>query len=248
MNEFNKDRQETIRAKDIDTSSPEGFLRTLAEVSQLPRLEADTIARLREQMSQEQIVEYYTLLGNFYDERTGKLEIDPAQIMRPKALFHASQNNEIEEFEPREEKKRSADEPAQVFGTPSEAVSSMFLVPADDRFTKSGSYDNGKTWTFIIGDWENFKALDKGGWIYTLPEETFGVDPNTGLELFEWTSQVAVKPKTKKYFSSGLAAMQEYGVKVYVVDKDTFARFRSNEDDKKILETLKPLSLDAKDK
>ncbi len=248
MGEHSGDIQDIGNHDFVETSNPESFLKTLGNASQLPKLDTGTIASLREQMSQEQIVEYYTILENFTNEEIGKLEIEPNQIIRPKALFHASQNGEIEEFQPREEKKRSADEPAQVFGSPSETVSSMFLVPADDRFIKSGSYDNGITWTFIIGDYENFKAMDKGGWIYTLPEETFNVDPNKGLGLFEWTSQKSVKPRSKKYFASGLVAMQELGVKVYVVDKETFARFLASEDQKTLLATLKPMAGETNEK
>jgi hypothetical protein len=234
------ERHYHLRENTIDTSNPENFLRALAGASYLPALESNAAANLREQMSQEQIVAYYTLLESFKDPETGDLNLEAHTIIRPKALFHASSRGNITEFEPREERKRSAEEPAQVFGSPSEAVSSMFLVPADDRFIKSGSYDNAKTWTYIIGDWENFKAMDKGGYIYTLPPETFGADPNKGLGLFEWTSQSPVKPKAKKYFSSGLSAMREYGVKVYVVDQETFARFKLEQDDIKILESFEP--------
>ena len=226
----------------IATSSPENFLRTMGKMERIPDLNAADAERLREEMSQQQIVEYYTFLENLRHPGTGLLDLHSHSLIRPKILFHASQKGQIKEFEPREEKKRSADEPAQIFSSPSETVSSMFLVPTNNEFIKSGSYDHGETWVYIIGDWENFKTMDKGGYIYTLPTETFGVDPNKGLGLFEWTSQQNVKPTAKKYFSSGLAAMREYGVKIYVVNQEIFSRFKLEENDIKILEALKPYS------
>lgn len=226
----------------IDTSTPEAFLAGLREALVVPHLDSATVARLGEEMSVEQIAEYYSILSNFINEENEKLEIDHDQIIRPKVLFHASTSGDIEEFEPRQEKVRDASEPPQVFAAPSPVVSSLFMLPTDDTFVKSGSYDNGKTWVFIIGDMENFKTMDKGGWIYTLPAQSFDVDPDKNLGLFEWTSKIPVKPQSKKFYPSALQAMFAMGVKMYVVDKKTFARFKEENDDKKILSELQPLT------
>jgi len=223
----------------IDTSSPENFINSLSAMSQMPKIPHEDILRLHELMSQEQILAYYTALDQFRDAKD-RLEIDPKDIIRPKVLFHASQNGNIQKFEPREEKKRHPDDPPQVFGSPSEVVSSMFIVPADDSFTISGSYDGGKTWVYIIGDLEGFKTRDNDGYLYTLPQEKFEVDPNQGLRLFEWTSQETVTPKSKEHFDSGLELMKAKGVKVYVVDMITFKRF-ATEDHITLLNELSPI-------
>lgn len=226
---------------EITTADPEQFLHELAELPHLPQLSAETLRTLHEQMSEEQILRYYSILGD-HTSSSGSIALSPEQIIRPKNLYHASTAGDIAEFEPRERSKRSEAEPALVFGSPSQVVSSIFLVPTNDSFVKSGSYDHGRSWVYIVGDEERFRELDHGGYIYQLPESTFQVDPNLGLGLFEWTSAEPVKPQEAKHYTSGLQTMLDFGVKVYMVDQATFTRLHTENNDIEILKTLTPLS------
>jgi len=246
MNENEQNLHESIRQETkVDTSTPDRFLETLKCSDTLPTLTQPDLERLYESMTQQQIVDYYVILNQFLNEATGQLLIKPDQVVRPKVLFHSSGSGNVEIFEPRAEKKRHPDDPPQIFGSPSEAVCSMFLIPTDDSFVRSGSYDSCKSWTYIIGDFEKFKSLDKGGWIYALPATNFNVSPNEGLGLFEWTSNKNVPVENKKYFPSGLQAMLDYDIKIYVVDKALFKRFNSEEEDHiQLLQTLKPITAD----
>jgi len=207
----------------------------------LPELNKLDRERLSTEMTQEQILSYYALVNNIKDDKKREAILEE-WIPRPKQLYHVSSEANIEAFEPRAIKKRHPDEPAQIFGTPSEAAASMFFV--DKEYVESGSYDGGKTWTVIIGDEEKFRQQDKGGYMYTLPPENFDVNPDRGLGLYEWTSKEKVTPTNKRHLDSGLRAMLDMGVKVYIADKETFNRFKKepSEDHIKILEQLKPIT------
>lgn len=117
----------------------------------------------------------------------------------------------------------------------------MFLVPTDDSFVISGSYDSGRTWTYIIGDEEKFRAHDTGGSIYALPSDSFLVDPELGLGLFEWTSKQPVIPESSVEYASGIQTMLEFGVRVYVVSAREFAEMRAGTDHIEILRQHEPL-------
>ena len=221
----------------------EEFFARLAQAESLPILTADEQSVLREQMTEQDFEKYYNLLRNFKNSETGKLEIEIDQIIKPNILFHASQNGDILEFEPRAEKKRHPDDPAQIFASPSEAVSSFFIVSNDNDTAASGRWGKDRPWTLVIGDPEKFKTLDKGGWIYQLPTDSFTVNPNMGLGLFEWTSIDPVVPTKKVYYDSGLKAMMDLGVRVYSMEPEEFKKFRASEDQRQILDNLEPLSL-----
>ncbi len=208
-----------------------------------PVFSTEQLNIVRDQMTESDFEKYYTLLYKFENSLNEKLEIDINQIIRPKLLFHASQNGDIEIFEPRAEKKRHDDDPAQVFGSPLRSISSFFIVPNDDRVAASGRWGNDLPWTFVIGDPERFHSLDKGGWMYSMPTESFSVDPNKGLGLFEWTSTKSVAPLDKIYYDSGLKAMLDFGVTVYSMEPLQFEEFRLAKEQREILEKLEPLSL-----
>jgi hypothetical protein len=215
------------------------LLSNIEQFGELPDLSSDQLDTLYENMTQEDILSYYTHVLDIEDEQKRK-EVLNVWIPKPKKLFHVSKSGDIEKFEPREEKKRNEDEPAQVFGAPSKKIASMFFV--DKSYMISRSYDNGRTWSVIIGDEEQFKKDDKGGYLYTLSPNNFEVNPDRGLGLFEWTSTKEETFLNKEHFPSGLDAMLTNGVKVYMVKKETFDRFNADEEDHiAILKELEPL-------
>lgn len=65
----------------------------------------------------------------------------PSEVLKPAALYHASGNRDIEEFEPRNRHTRDRSEGPVVFGTPDKAVASMFLVHDDDRWSEKGLHN-----------------------------------------------------------------------------------------------------------
>lgn len=223
--------------------TPEAVLEQLTEKDSLPPLTAELKEQLHSAMTQEQIIAYYVGVKSIGDRERRKEVLD-TWIPKPKQLFHASAQGTITEFEPRAGRKRNVDDPPQIFATPSEVVATMMLAPGDDRTATSGTYDSGRTWVFAFLDTPEFRQADKGGYIYTLPSETFDVDPEQGIGLFEWTSRLRVRPVGEpKYYSSSLQAMVDHGVKVYPLDLPTFEQLQK-EDPKHhsaILEKLTPL-------
>jgi hypothetical protein len=158
---------------------------------------------------------------------------------KPPVLFHASSKQEIDAFEPRNIKVRDENEGPQVFGTPSRAMASIFLVESDGSWVKSGAMDNVPY--IVISDEERYRSLDKGGVIYSLPNDTFENDPEKGLRELEWTSKEPVVPSEKEFVPSALEDMVKQGVKVYFVDKETWDQIETASDHgESILKNLEP--------
>jgi len=160
---------------------------------------------------------------------------------KPPVLFHASRSPDIEVFEPRSEKTRDDSEGPKVFATPSRAMAGIFLVDSDDSWVQSGAKNNEPY--IVISDEERFRNLDKGGVIYSLPNDTFENDPEKGLRELEWTSDKPVTPNEKEFIPSALEDMLQNGVKVYFVNKETFERMQKAPDHgESIMNNLKPIS------
>lgn len=158
---------------------------------------------------------------------------------KPPVLFHASRNRDIDIFEPRTEKIRDAAEGPRVFGTPNRAMASIFLVESDDSWVQSGAMDDVPY--IIISDEEKFRGLDKGGVVYSLPNDTFENDPHKGLKELEWTSKEPVTPVEKEVIPSALEDMVKHGVKVFFVDKNVYAQIQNAPDEgESIVKSLIP--------
>lgn len=158
---------------------------------------------------------------------------------KPPVLYHASRSGEIDIFEPRIGKRRDENEGAQVFATPSKAMATIFLVDTDDSWTQSGAMDDVPY--IIISDRQRFESLDQGGYIYSLPSDSFETDLEKGLRELEYTSAESVEPNGREFVPSALQAMIENGVKVYFVDQDTWREIQESEDHgEKIVSTLIP--------
>lgn len=151
-----------------------------------------------------------------------------AKPEKPSVLFHGSRNQNINAFEPRQEKVRDENEGPRVFGTPSRAMASLFLLDVDRSWVDFGATDGIPF--IIISDEERFRSLDKGGVIYTLPNTTFENDPLKGMRELEWTSKEPVTPTGKEVVSSVLEDMIKHGVKIFFVDKDTYSDIQQSDD------------------
>ncbi|MDA1168786.1 MAG: hypothetical protein O3A36_00420 [bacterium] len=224
--------------------TPERLIAHIQENETLPNVSKEELQRLNNEMTQEQVLEYYTTAHAIENEEK-RNELLDQWIPKPKILYHASPLGTIEEFEPRGRYKRNPNDPPQVFGSSSEAVATMMMAPGDDSWHKAGSYDGQRTWTFIYPDTDEFRKADVGGYIYELPPDDFNCDPHMGMGVAEWTSAKPVKPLTKpKHYPSSIEAMLEHGVKVYRVDQELFRRFRdNNEDDVELLKNIKPIEI-----
>lgn len=161
---------------------------------------------------------------------------------KPAFLFHASQDGEIAEFQPRMDKVRDPLEGPKVFATPDKALAACFLVPTDNSWVKIGRFEKDGapgTWKVVVSDKQRFKEVDRGGSIYTLPSEPFKTEPNKGMGEAEWTSSEVVIPIGREDYQSGLKAMKDQGVDVYFVDAETFREIQESDDHgERIIETL----------
>ncbi|MEK7545937.1 MAG: hypothetical protein AAB554_02560 [Patescibacteria group bacterium] len=146
---------------------------------------------------------------------------------RPKKLFHATSNREIEEFHPRAKSIRDPEEGPMVFATPDMALATIFLAPG--RFVRKSGTFNDVPYAVIL-DKEGFLKADKGGAIYELPPEGFGCRPEIGLGENEWTCPTSVKPIGKIDVPSALEAMLEAGVQVFFTDAATVRDIETDED------------------
>ncbi|SRR5258706_2641299 len=149
-------------------------------------------------------------------------------MKRPKYLYHASENKDIEILEPRMQSVRDSEEGPVIFSTQDKALSTCFIVNTDSTWADMGRVNN--TIYFVCNDEKRFRELDKGGAIYTLESRGFKVDPNKGMGLDEWVSKTSIRPIEKIEYESGLEAMMENGVKVFFVDHGKFNKIMSSND------------------
>ena len=154
----------------------------------------------------------------------------PANIeaMKPKVLYHASSNRNLEVLEPRAESVRDESEGPVVFASPDKAGVTKFLVPSNDSWTRKMRF--GDVHIHIISDREKYEEADKGGAIYHLSSDTFELDETRSGGKQEWTSRKSVKPANKEVYDSGLQAQLDNGVQVFFVDKDAFERIDQSTD------------------
>lgn len=144
------------------------------------------------------------------------------EAVKPKILYHASANRNLERLEPKQESVRDQKEGPVVFASPDKAAVTKFLVPADDKWTRRGAFSG--VHYHVISDRERYKNADKGGAIYHLSPDTFELNHKFGGAKDEWTSQVGVKPIDRGEYESGLQAQLDSGVQVFFVDRQTFDR------------------------
>ena len=143
---------------------------------------------------------------------------------KPKFLYHASPNNDIEILDPRAKSFPDDWENREVvFATQSPQYASFFIVPTTDVWASMGTL--GTIFYFVCADKKSFMEKDVGGTIYKLPPDSF-----YHHEGYEWYSTESVKPIDKKYIKSGLDHMIENGVQVYFVDEDTLKKIRASKD------------------
>lgn len=162
-------------------------------------------------------------------------------MIKPPKLYHASQNRNIEMFEPRAESIRDANEGPRVFATEDLSKAVKFLVPCDDSWSQLSRWGNAHV--AVYADRERFEENDKGGSVYELSSESFSVDPKFTKSSKEWTSKEPIKPVKKIDYDSGLEAMIENNVQVYFVDKKTFTQIQESEDNgNSIIRSLKSVN------
>ncbi|SRR5260221_925246 len=147
-------------------------------------------------------------------------------MKRPKYLYHASENKDIEILEPRMQSVRDSEEGPVVFSTQDKALATCFIVNTNDTWANMGRVNN--IIYFVCSDENRFRKLDKGGAIYTLQSRGFKVDLNKGMGLDEWVSKTSTRPVEKIEYESGLEAMMENGVKVFFVDLRKFNKFMNS--------------------
>jgi len=141
---------------------------------------------------------------------------------KPETLYIGTKTKGIKEFTPRRGNYRDENEGPVIFSTPDKALASIFTIEGcNDSWTKIGYYGDILV-VVICMNREDFLKIDKGGFIYEVPSDTFDYNPNLGMGEKEWTSREPVKPINETSHSSTLDVMVDNGVQVYFVDKKTF--------------------------
>ncbi|MEZ6255630.1 MAG: hypothetical protein R3B92_02550 [Patescibacteria group bacterium] len=158
---------------------------------------------------------------------------------KPKFLYHGSSNPNIQIFKPFAKTYRNPKEGAVIFAAPTKAAATKFIVSCDDSWSALGRF--GSTYYALYSDEVRFKNNDIGGALYTLPSNTFYIDPDYTGSYSEWVSKDAVVPVEVEHFSSGLTAMFSYGVHVYFTSPSVLDQLRSAQDHGyALLKTLTP--------
>jgi hypothetical protein len=162
---------------------------------------------------------------------------------KPKVLYHGSNDKKITEFEPRISKGQGEKFGANVYATHDFATAVVFMSKPHAWMTTGHFHDNAESdflYVVIATSKEEFKKMDNGGSVYSLPSGTFERNPEALMDIFEWASQVSVKPIDQKNYNSSLDAMIENWVQVYFVNQELFDKIETAPDHGyEILKTLK---------
>lgn len=142
-------------------------------------------------------------------------------------FFHGSPAQGLSILEPRNRTKRRTDDPPRIYVVRRPLLAAGFMVnELTDEWSRSGSWDDRKTWWSVIGDEERFRELErKGGSLYTVPTDGFTYNPDIGLGDEELYAITPVPVLHEEQWDSALAAMLYYGLNVLFVPKDQFAAF-----------------------
>ena len=152
-------------------------------------------------------------------------------FIKPKLMFHASTNRNIEIFQPRATHVRDRKEGPVIFATPHIGFASMWLAGWHGKWVNSGSFDRGPFY-FVCSNKEKFINEDNGGAIYVLDANKFYYDleKNASSSLTEWVCKEEIEPLYKLEFESALETMINFGVQVFFVDQKTFDKIRTSDD------------------
>lgn len=219
-----------------ESFTPDKVIQYVDKNQALPSLNQEDRQRIEDGMTQEDVLAYYDAASLIEPKK--RQEILDSWLPRPKELYHGTYRQEkLEELTPKDETKRDSNEPPQVFGTPSKVEAMKYLVKHDDSFVRMGAIstdedpEKGRRSYMTIYDAKRFE--DTGGWIYTLPPDSFDVKLEHGEGLYEWTSPTTVKPTKAEYYppGHGLQALIDAGVEVRVSDMETLAKLDSLEVD-----------------
>ena len=142
--------------------------------------------------------------------------------LHPNTLFHGSPYTDIEMIKPKSLANRCKGQPI-VFASHHIGLASLFMLKHHGKFA-CGRLPNGDIF-YMTDDKRRCITEDHGGAIYVVSATTFFCEAHVSLGVDEWISYAAVKPLSKFTLSSALEAILEFGVKVYFVDKHTYAEY-----------------------
>ncbi|MBA3733286.1 hypothetical protein H0W91_02825 [Patescibacteria group bacterium] len=151
-------------------------------------------------------------------------------IEKPKFLYHGSPNGDIEEFIPRISMGSGEKYGPLVYASDDIVVASV--LTARPGKTWGSGFHNGKHFAWIPMTREEFKKVDKGGWIYKFDSQNFSSEEGRGMGEKEWASSIPVKPIEKIRIESSLEEMIKNGVTVYFIDDEGYEEVK-NLDNKK---------------
>lgn len=142
-------------------------------------------------------------------------------------LYHGSNNSDLKKIVPRQIHYRDINEGAKIFATPSMAVASCYLFRWDDSWVRqrvlhSTTHIASRVLMIINHQEYARKNADHGGSIYILPPDSFEVNPEKSLGIYEAVSSIPVVPYAKIDFDSALNAMITFNVDVYFVNNSQF--------------------------
>lgn len=135
-------------------------------------------------------------------------------------LYHASTNKGLELITPMHTLSKDKYIGDFVFATADKTLATMYLATRGYA-TLMGSHDEQPN-IVICGNQTEYEANDVGGAIYELPSELFSESPQKELSEYEMVSREPVKPLNKVIYEKSIQAMQDVGIIVHFVDKQTF--------------------------
>ena len=147
-------------------------------------------------------------------------------------LFHGSPTHGIKKLIPNKLKRRTKNDKAYIYSSPSMAYASTFTLSWDDSWCKLFTLEDG---VFLYTkDVRRLKKNDHGGSLYIMSSTNFH---QSLMHDYEFLSETPLTVQTEIVFDSSLKAMSQFGVKLFSVNEEIFETLA----DKSYAERLKIL-------
>ncbi|MBI4158158.1 MAG: hypothetical protein HY505_00855 [Candidatus Yanofskybacteria bacterium] len=159
--------------------------------------------------------------------------------MKPQKLYHGSSSEIKGSLQPvlKQDSPDHIHTRASVFATERIDIASLFMFPFKENIASIG-FEEGTAFICVWGTPEEFKVKNRGGYLYTLPVDTF---EKVGKE-YEWQSFESINPLEVKKYDSVIDGILSCGAKVYFInDEKIMDKIRDNVGHRMpILQGLKP--------
>lgn len=151
-------------------------------------------------------------------------------------LYHASPIKNLKIIEPKRTISNDKYIGDFVFATRHKILALMYMLPKGFPLLMNTKFS--KPYVVLCGNLRDILKKDEGGALYELSAESFHRTPQTALSNYEMVSRVSISPLSETDYESVTRALDNEGVAIYIVDRNTFDKLILNPKQDSIVQTL----------